>query len=211
MIRPLEPFIGDFKFSFPLKQRLDDTFRPSSRHPDHIGGIVIHTAECGESPTAAEALASWAAGVGGPRASWHFAVDNNSVVQSVLCRNVAWHAGGVNHWTIGIELAGKAGQTPEQWRDDYSKAVIRNAAELCARLADVCGLPIVRASQDDIAEANTFSKTSRAALKIGFFGHVDANRALGVKGHWDPGPNFPWEDFLSFVRGERVEIGESEP
>lgn len=167
---------------------------------DTIGGIVIHTAECGEVATAAESLGDWVSGPQRPEASWHCAVDCDSIVQSVPFDRTAWHAGGVNRWTIGIELAGKAGQKPEQWQDEYSEAVLRNAAALCAVLCDVYGLPITRATSLDIREAQRLNTGANPAYKVGLFGHIDVTEALAVKGgHWDPGPHFPWTKFLQMI------------
>lgn len=154
-----------------------------------ILAIVIHTAECGEVLTAAENIGTFFAQPT-TKASAHYGVDADSVVRYVDEGDEAWHAGPVNPWTIGIELAGKAGQTAEQWADDYSKATLARAAKLVAGLCSRYSIPIVRPELSEIPK--------RAS---GIYGHVDVSKAYGSKGgHWDPGPNFGWLSFLELVK-----------
>ena len=153
-----------------------------------VRAVIIHTAQCQETASAAEGVANWFMD---PRAkvSAHYCADNDSVVQCVLERNVAWHASQANPWAIGIELAGKAEQTATQWADAYSLAVLDNAAQL---VADIClrhDIPIVWLTPEQL-------KAGRA----GIAGHVDVTAAFnGGKGHWDPGPSFPRDVFLELV------------
>jgi len=164
-------------------------FTPASRLA--IDLIVIHTAECGESSNAAENLQSWTAGPTASQASWHYAVDNDSITQSVREQDVAWHAGPVNDYSIGIEHAGYAAQTPEQWQDTYSVAMLERSAELVASLCQQYGIPIVRLTAEDLK-----TRSNR-----GICGHVDVTNGLqGGKGHHDPGPSFPWDWYLARVR-----------
>lgn len=163
-------------------------FYNTPKAPRVVRAVIIHTAECNETSSAAENVAHWFTD---PRAkvSAHYTCDNDSVVQSVLERNIAWHASQANPWSIGIELAGRASQTAAQWADAYSLATLDNAARL---VADVCvrhDIPIVWLTPEQLK-----------AGRRGIAGHVDVAAAFnGGKGHWDPGPGFGREAFLELV------------
>lgn len=155
-----------------------------------IEAVVIHTAECAEVSTAAENLQTWTAGPNANVSSWHYAVDNNSITQSCLEKDIAWHAGPANGWSIGIEHAGYASQGAAGWADDYSKAVLENSAQLCADICKRYGIPVVRLTAADL----------KAGKRKGITGHVDVTNGLSNgKGHTDPGPSFPWDSYLARV------------
>jgi N-acetyl-anhydromuramyl-L-alanine amidase AmpD len=157
-----------------------------------IKWIVMHSAELDEVVTGAEALAAWAAGPQAPRASWHYAVDSDSIVQSVLDRDIAWHAPGANKQGLGIELVGRARQTAAEWTDDFSTAELHLAAKLVSRLCLKHGLPL--------------SYVDREGLKRGEPGvttHREVSFAFHKSDHVDPGPNFPMHRLLEWARAER--------
>ena len=162
--------------------------RPSSSRS--IDRIVIHDMEYPERPEGAEWCAQFFAGVGGmtaPRASAHYSVDSDSVVQSVRDGDVAWHAPGANHNGIGIEHAGYARQRREEWLDDYSRRELEVSARLTARLCRLYAIPV---------EYLDFAALK--AGKRGLTGHRDVSSAFGGS-HWDPGESFPWDVFVSLV------------
>lgn len=151
--------------------------------------ICLHSAECSETSKAAENLASWSAGKQAPLASWHFAVDSDSITQSVPLNDTAWHAGPINGYSVGIEQAGRAAQTVEQWADEYSMAVLRNTARLVALIAGLYDLPIEHCVNPKAPGAR------------GVCTHQDVSKAWAVKGgHWDPGPNYPLDFVLQMAR-----------
>ena len=184
----------------------------SSRKPQQVRLFVIHTPETPEHGTVAESVAryfrdqplhgsrdpKWCkTGPDGVVAKWsgsscHYQVDNDSVVQSVRDHDVAWHAAAANGFSLGFELAGTAKQTPEQWADAYSEAMLRVAAKLIAAKisGDYHHIPVRRLTPDQI----------KIPTVAGFCGHNDVNAAFhGGRGHWDPGPHFPWDHFLGLV------------
>lgn len=153
-----------------------------------IRAIVIHTMECSENHNSAEATAAYFTRP--DTASAHYCVDDDSVVQCVQLGDTAWHAAGGNSDTIGIEHAGRAGQGPAEWADDYSVRMLRNqSAPLVASLCQQFAIPIRKISPEE------YNAGAR-----GILGHIDITRAKNIRGgHWDPGPSFPWDQYLSWV------------
>jgi hypothetical protein len=182
------PPIGPLGFQLVPTQQFNNAARGV------IDLIVIHTAECGEVRSAAENVAAWGArpaSQGGPGgASWHFMVDADSITQSVLEKDIAWHAGPVNGYSIGVEHAGYHHQTPAQWADAYTKAMLERSAQLVGDLCRRYGIPVRRLTADELKRGERF----------GITGHVDVTLGLtNGKGHQDPGPHFPWDWYLSRV------------
>jgi N-acetyl-anhydromuramyl-L-alanine amidase AmpD len=159
----------------------------------HVRLLVLHSAECAEVPTAAESLAKWSNGPQHPKASWHFAVDSNSITQSVELHNVAWHAGIVNGYSIGIEQAGRAIQTAAQWHDVYSAQMLGRVSRLLAVLGGYYDLPL-----DYV--------TDKLETARGVTTHAAITRYFRVKGgHTDPGPNYPIDMVLDDARRYQLE------
>lgn len=112
---------------------------------------------------------------------------------------IAWHAPPNIH-SIGIEITADGGEayayrdhperayTRAQWLSPQVwPAVVRAAArakELCERF----NIPKVRLSVADLKAGHR-----------GICGHVDVSYAFGQTDHSDPGPNFPWAEFMALV------------
>lgn len=157
-----------------------------------ILAIVIHTCEGPEVARGALNVAAW---FRHPtcRASAHLAVDDALIVRCVADGDTAWHANGANAWSIGIELQGRASQSPSDWEDGYSARVLENAAILCAALVRRHGIPVRRPRPAEVA------RLAAECVPVGIIGHADVT-AAGLGGdHHDPGPAFPWAHFLSRV------------
>ncbi len=165
-------------------------YTKASRKPGDITNIVLHTAEIGESLQGAEALARVCAAPDARDASWHFAVDADSISQSVLVKDVAWHAPGLNRGGIGIEMAGRARQSAEDWADDFSTKMLANCARLVASLCVEWRIPPVL----------VLAPADLVAGKQGITTHAVVSKAFKKSDHWDPGPNFPFDSFLGMVR-----------
>ena len=176
-----------------VQAKYADIFYPAKELAQVPRLIVLHTMENQEKPYAAENVALWFAGRAkdpAPLASAHYNVDEDSIVQSVRETDRAWHAGPVNGFSIGIEHAGYAKQTAVDWFDAPSQAILWRSARLASRLCRRYNIPIQRASEESIA-----NRTAK-----GFCGHVDVSKAFKHKGgHWDPGPNFPYDHYLELV------------
>ena len=154
-----------------------------------IDVLVIHTMESPEKPDTAESVANWFAGSTAPQASAHYCIDNNSIVQCVRDQDVAWHAPGANHNGLGFEHAGRAAQTPAEWKDPYSAALLDVSAQLVAEKCKEYGIPAVWRRVPDLL-----------AGRRGITGHVQVSQAFKRSDHHDPGPNFPIERYLALVK-----------
>jgi N-acetyl-anhydromuramyl-L-alanine amidase AmpD len=153
-----------------------------------IDVVVMHTMEIAERPDAAMICARWFASAVS-KVSAHYCVDAGTVIQCVRERDIAWHARGGNTHSIGVELAGFARQTADEWDDEYSTDVLDHASVL---VADVChrrGIPARWLTADDLR-----------ARRRGITGHAEVSNAYRKSDHWDPGPGFPVESFLDRVR-----------
>lgn len=153
--------------------------------------VVIHTVEAPERGTIAEDVArNWFATTAA-RSSAHYVVDSDSIVRCVDEADTAWAAPGANADGIQIEHAGYAAQTPSQWGDDYSRAMLELSARLTADLCRRYGIPAVHLTPAQLASGAR-----------GIIGHIDATNAYsGGRGHTDPGPSFPWDAYIAKVRG----------
>ena len=170
------------------------TFVPSPHFKPATGRkidlIVIHTMEWPEKGDAAEGCAQWFCN---PTAevSAHYSVDNNSIIQSVRDKDVAWHARGGNHNSIGIEHAGTAKQKAREWTDAYSKAVLARSAKLAAELCKKHKVPPVWLFPADLR-----------AGKRGITSHNNISVAFRKGDHTDPGEGFPIEGYIAMVKKE---------
>jgi N-acetyl-anhydromuramyl-L-alanine amidase AmpD len=153
--------------------------------------IVIHTMEAHERNDTAENVAAYFAGPQAPQASAHYCIDADSEVQCVRDEEVAWHASEVNGRSIGLEHAGFAKQTPEEWQDDFSQAMLLRSAKLAAALCLKYDIPVCKLTPEQVKDGER-----------GFCGHVDVNEGYGHPGHWDPGPSFPWDAYMMLVGDE---------
>ena len=123
------------------------------------------------------------------KASAHYCIDNNSIVQCVYDKDVAYHAPGANSDGIGLEHAGFARQTAADWSDPYSSAMLELSARLAYQLCQKFEIPI------EFVDA--------AGLKAGRRGittHKAVSDAFKMSSHWDPGPNFPMAKYLEQIK-----------
>ena len=153
--------------------------------------VVIHSTEGSEGTHSAEDGAAYdQRRTDGT--STHFFVDADSVIQCVKTTDRANHARATgNKIGVGFELCGRAGQTSAQWHDAASLPMLRLAAKYVAKVCRKYSIPVRRLS---VAQLRAGGK--------GICGHVDITDAFGESTHTDPGPNFPWAEFLSMVAAE---------
>jgi N-acetyl-anhydromuramyl-L-alanine amidase AmpD len=156
-----------------------------------IRWIVLHTMEAAEASTTAENVARWFAGLSGPapQASAHYCIDDNSIVQCVKDEDVAWHAKGGNRWGIGIEHAGYARQTAEEWADPFTQRMLALSAALSAELCRRHRIPIEYVGADGLVRGDR-----------GITTHMQVTKAFRQSTHTDPGKWFPMERYLELIR-----------
>jgi N-acetyl-anhydromuramyl-L-alanine amidase AmpD len=153
--------------------------------------IVIHDMEAGEVKGTARSVAGRFGSDHAPQASAHYCVDRDEIIQCVRDEDTAWHAPGCNADGIGIEHAGMAKQSRRDWTDPYSARMLVRSAKLTATLCRKHGIPPVHLTNEELR-----------AGKKGIVGHVQVSAVYKRSDHWDPGPNFPWDVYLTSVKAE---------
>lgn len=171
--------------SYPFVQALSYTPGPR-RGP--IDLIVFHDMEAPELLGTAEACAQFFARTTGGSA--HYNVDADSIVQSVRDSDIAWGAPGANHNGIHVEHAGYARQSREEWLDDYGLDMLRRSAALVVDLCD----------EHDVPKEWLGIEALRSGRR-GITTHRATTFAYNVRGgHTDPGPDFPVDVYMQFIR-----------
>jgi len=155
--------------------------------------IGIHTMEAPENEGVAMAVANYFKTV---QASSHWCVDDKTRVRVVYDEDTAWTMPPTNDYSLNVEMAGYAGQTPGEWNDAYSILTLDNAALCVAEWCKKYDIPVRHLTDSQIA-----------AGEKGLAGHVDVNRVFQDGDHTDPGPNFPWTEFLSRVNAHFKTLG----
>lgn len=156
-----------------------------------ISNLCIHTMEAREASTTAEAVARWGAGPNAPRASWHYAIDDENTILCVEEQSVAWCAPGLNRNGIHLEHAGYARQSLEEWLDPFSRRMLARSAKLAAAICARWSIPI---RFIDAAGLN------RGERGITTHREVSLGPGKGRTTHTDPGRNFPVDLYLSMIR-----------
>ena len=152
--------------------------------------VVIHTTEGSAHAQSAEDGAAYdQRRTDGT--STHFFHDSDSTIQCVRTADIAHTARAQgNRRGIHHELCGR---TTIDWGGTYAQAMLRRAARQCARDAKKWDIPVRKLTPAQVADG----------LK-GFCGHVEITRAFPADNgtHTDPGPDFPWPQFLDLVLDE---------
>jgi hypothetical protein len=152
--------------------------------------IVLHTMEAPEKGDTAESVARYFHNKS-VQASAHYCIDNDSIVQCVEDRDVAWAAPGANHNGLQLEHAGYARQGAAEWHDDYSHAMLRVSAALAADKIKQYGLPVVFRNAADLSAGGERAR--------GITTHFEVSRAFRKSDHTDPGIGFVIDEYLGFV------------
>lgn len=159
-------------------------FSPGGNLP--VRRIVIHDEEHPFDDQSAEGVARMFKS-SDRKASAHYIVDADSVVRCVADKDVAYHA-PPNKGSIGVERDGFATFTRAQWLSDYGTKAGLRQAQLVAELCVEHDVPPVRLTVEQLRQG-----------AHGICGHVDVSLAFGKSTHTDPGPGFPWPEFMTCV------------
>lgn len=151
--------------------------------------VGIHVTVTAESSSVAESIQRTWHGDDGRLASAHIVCDNDSTVRCVHDVDTAWAAKSANADGLHVEIVGQTTQSAAQWRDAFSEAALRRAARVTALWCKAHAIPVRRLTQAQLKDGKS----------KGIAGHADIERAFPSTGHSDPGPNFPWDHFLSLV------------
>lgn len=168
--------------------------RNYTRNPMPARGIdliTLHDMEAPEKGDTAESVAKWFAGPTAPQASTHLCIDNNSAVRGVHDKDIAWHAPGANHNSIGFEHAGYANQSMTEWLDPFGKDMIEISAEQAAKYCLSYKLPVAYRRAADLLRGWDYGR--------GITTHWQVTLAYHRGNHTDPGNNFPIEYYLNVV------------
>lgn len=119
--------------------------------------------------------------------SAHYIEDVTAEEHCVPDALVAWGAPPNRH-SLHIEICAEATYSREQWLSPQVWPAVANAAHRARELADRYGVPKVK-----IGPAQLVGDAH------GICGHVDVSNAFHQSTHTDPGPGFPWPEFMAEV------------
>jgi hypothetical protein len=164
--------------------------------------LVLHDMQAPNKGGIASAVANYFHTMDVPRqngASAHECIDDSLVVQCVHDGDVAWAAPDANSLGYHFEMTGYASQSTNDWLDAYGHDMLKLAAGRVRAKADEHGIPIVFRRAPDLV----------AGLP-GITTHYECSKAFGGD-HWDPGPGFPMDYFVSLVLGQPAPVPPSTP
>jgi N-acetyl-anhydromuramyl-L-alanine amidase AmpD len=181
----------------PAPPYLGPPARSSGSANKPVRRIVVHCTVSATATGGARAIAAYfrSANAGG---SAHYVVDPEEVVQAAYDSVVCWHA-PPNPNSIGVELCDPMDGRATRWADRDHQAMLHLAAKLTAELCLAYDVPARKLS---VAEVKAGHK--------GICGHADVSDAFGQSTHWDPGPAFPWADYMRLVRRHVRRLSDTE-
>lgn len=150
--------------------------------------VVLHTTENDTKDGVAAAVANWF-NRGEAKVSAHYVVGPDEVIQCVNEGDVAWCSPGSNHNGIQVELVGRAGYEAKDWGKSDQQAMLVRAAWLVADICTRYSIPVVYIGVEGLVRGER-----------GITTHANVSTAFKKSTHWDPGPNFPLENFLSLTK-----------
>jgi hypothetical protein len=172
---------------------------PVSSHGGRFSGkpriIVIHSVESEAKVGLAYSLATgW---LQHEKVSIHAIADPTEVVRMVPIDTIAYHCGSGNSVSLGIEHAGRASWTFDQWisGDSHQRQppgafdTLRNGARVVAEWCKALGIP-----------RRWLTPAEAASGARGLATHNTMRLAFGGTTHTDPGAGFPYAIYLKMVQ-----------
>lgn len=95
----------------------------------------------------------------------------------------------IHHELCDMQYEHPTAKQRKRWKDALHQSMLRRAAGYVARDCLKYSIPVVKLSSTDLL-----------AGKRGICGHKDVSDAWHQTTHVDPGPDFPWSQFLGMVR-----------
>lgn len=120
--------------------------------------------------------------------SAHYVVDPGETIQCVGDHVIAYHC-GYNKGSIAFELCDPQAGPASRWSDANHRKMLDLAARDVAQTCMEYGIAIRRPTIGEL----------KAQGPHGIYGHNDSRLAFGHTTHSDPGPDFPWADFIAAV------------
>jgi len=147
-------------------------YSPASRNPGDVDAVIIHTVE-GSASGAVSWFHDCTYNGLGSQVSAHYVVsESGSVTQVVAEEDIGWHVSCWNSFTIGIEHEGYASDS------FHPDALYQASAALTTDILGDWNLPVDRAY---------------------VMGHVEIDSNCNQNGHWDPGPGWDWDYYMSLM------------
>jgi hypothetical protein len=151
-----------------------------------VNRIVIHATVSPCVPGGARSIGAYfrSAAAGG---SAQYIVDPEETVQAAWDNVICWGAPPNQH-SLHVELCDPQTGPGSRWKDTAHTAMLLQAAHLVAGLGAAYDVPLRKIGPADLI-----------AGRRGICGHVDVSNAWRETDHTDPGPDFPWDDFMKLV------------
>lgn len=166
----------------------------SSRGGSGVRLVVVHTAEGARSFRDLGSFFSSSS----VQASSHVGIDDErgTIGEYVRRGDKAWTQSNYNPQAVSVELCAApiassypcgANWDSAEW--NRHDGMLQNVADWIREECQFYGLPITR-----------LSSGAAQGSGRGVCGHNDLGAGGG--GHWDPGPNFPWQRVIDLARGQ---------
>lgn len=185
---PPGPITNPFDDDLNIKFIQAKNYQKANR--SEIKWIILHSMEAAESSTTALNVSNWFASKDAPLASAHFCIDDQQIIQCVKDEDVAYHAKSANRFGLGIEHAGYAKQTRDQWLDSFGIQMLKRSAKLTASLCKKWNIPIKYIERNGLKNGDNGIST-----------HNECTFAFeNGQGHTDPGSAFPMDLYINWVQ-----------